>query len=307
MRALRALLALGSVTLLCPIGAYAVDGVNEINVTSIVAAGGYPFTIPVPGSYVLTGDLAPPPGTGALVAGADNIEIDLNGFTITSPPGPAATGIDSAGFTGLTVRRGVVQGFGIAGMIAGTNSKVIETKLSGNGAGVTAAVDCLVVMNTIAGNAGAPACRAALQDREQHHREQRRLRDRRRCECDRAQPDRRQRGRRHLRVRSQHDPAERDQREHGVRDLRRRAAATRRRFRLRPYRHARTSSATRSATRLRVAVGGRGIRIRMPVADHRQHGQRQFRQRHVLWRCLRGERERRSTGTIWAPCRAPAE
>ena len=91
------------------------------------------------------------------MAGADNIEINLNGFTITSAPGPAATGIDSAGFTGLVVRRGVYQGFGIRRSSPGTNSKVIETKLSGNGTGITGAFDCLIVMNTIVGNAGGTA------------------------------------------------------------------------------------------------------------------------------------------------------
>jgi Right handed beta helix region/Periplasmic copper-binding protein (NosD) len=156
MRMIRCLLVLAIVTILCPLGAVAVDGVNEINQTSILAAGGFPYTIPAPGSYVLTGDLTPPPGIGALVAGADNIEIDLNGFTIVSPPGPAATGIDSAGFVGLVVRRGVVQGFGGAAIIAGSDSKVIETKLSGNSSGVMSGVDCLIVMNTIVDNTFPP-------------------------------------------------------------------------------------------------------------------------------------------------------
>lgn len=154
MRALRILLALGSVTLLCTTGASAVDGVNEINNTSILAAGGYPYTIPAPGSYVLTGDLAPLPGVGALVAGAPNIEIDLNGFTIVSPGAGGAIGIDSAGFPGLVVRRGVITGFDGAAISAGDGSKVIETRLTGNGAGVASATNCLVVMNTIIGNTG---------------------------------------------------------------------------------------------------------------------------------------------------------
>src|SRR4029450_8007901 len=67
MRAHRVRLVLYFVTFLCPIGAAAVDGVNEINQPSILAAGGFPYTIPAPGSYVLTGDLTPPPGAGALV------------------------------------------------------------------------------------------------------------------------------------------------------------------------------------------------------------------------------------------------
>jgi len=154
MRALRILLALGSVTFLCTTGASAVDGVNEINATSIIAAGGYPYTIPAPGSYVLTGDLAPPPGVGALVAGAPNVEIDLNGFTIVSPGAGGAVGIDSAGFAGLVVRRGVVAGFAGAAISAGPESKVIETKLTGNGGGVAGGFTCLVVMNNIVSNTG---------------------------------------------------------------------------------------------------------------------------------------------------------
>ena len=118
MRVFRFLRVLGSVTILCPLAASAVDGVNEINQTSILAGGGFPHTITAPGSYRLTGDLAPPVAIGALVAGADNIEIDLNGFTIVSPGGGGANGIDSAGFTGLVVRRGVVQGFGGAAILS---------------------------------------------------------------------------------------------------------------------------------------------------------------------------------------------
>jgi hypothetical protein len=153
MRALRIFLALGTVTILCPLAAQAVDGVNEISQTSILAAGGFPYTIPAPGSYVLTSDLAPPLGVGALSAGADNIEINLNGFTIVSPGG-GGTGIDSAGFSGLTVRRGVVQGFGGAGIVPGTNSKVFEMKVTGNGLGVIGGFQCLVVMSVVTGNLG---------------------------------------------------------------------------------------------------------------------------------------------------------
>src|SRR5262249_16414489 len=152
MRALGILLALGFVTFLCSSGALAVDGVNEINHTSIVAAGGYPYSIAAKGSYRLTGDLTPPGGTPALVAGADNIEIDLNGFTIVSPGGGAVNGIDSAGFSGLVVRNGVVHGFGGAGIVAGSDSKVIETKLTGNGSGISGASNCLIVSNSIACN-----------------------------------------------------------------------------------------------------------------------------------------------------------
>jgi hypothetical protein len=152
MLALRAICTL-FVTVLLPLGAVAIDGVNEINATSIAAAGGYPYVIPAPGSYVLTGDLAPPPGIGALVLAAENVTIDLNGFTITSPGAGGAIGIDSAGFAGLVVRNGTVQGFGGPAIVAGFGSKVIETKLTMNGDGVIGGNGCLIVMNTIRDNA----------------------------------------------------------------------------------------------------------------------------------------------------------
>ena len=154
MSVLRMLLVLGTVTVLCPVGAHAVDGVNEINDTSITAAGGYPYTIPASGSYVLTGNLTPPVAIGALVLGAANVEIDLNGFAITGAGGGGAIGIDSAGFGNLTVRGGTVEGFGGAAIAASTGSKVIETSLIGNGAGITGGSDCLIVMNTIGANGG---------------------------------------------------------------------------------------------------------------------------------------------------------
>jgi hypothetical protein len=142
------------VTVMCPFAARAVDGVNEINQTSILAAGGFPYTIPVSGSYVLTSNLAPPGAIGALVLGASNIDIDLNGFAITSTGGGGAIGIDSAGFGNLTVTDGTVEGFGGAAIAASTGSKVIETSLIGNGAGIAGGSDCLIVMNTIGANAG---------------------------------------------------------------------------------------------------------------------------------------------------------
>jgi len=156
MRSARILtLALGLTLLLGAGSAHAVDGVTEINGTSIAAAGGYPFLLPAAGSYVLTGNLAPPPGIPALIAGADDIEIDLNGFEILSPGGGAPFGIDSAGFTGLSVRNGSIRGFDAGpAIMLGPEGRVTETKLRFNGAGIDGGFNCLVVMNVIVGNTG---------------------------------------------------------------------------------------------------------------------------------------------------------
>ena len=156
MRSHRILIAFGVVTFLCPTAALAVDGVIEINATSIIAAGGYPYTIPAPGSYALTGNLAPPAGAAAIVIGAANVELDLNGFTITSPGGGGPNGIDAAGNIGLTVRRGAVTGFGGTGILLGPDSKVIEMRVATNGTGIGGGGGtCLIVMSVITGNTGA--------------------------------------------------------------------------------------------------------------------------------------------------------
>ena len=61
-------------------GARAVDGVIEINDASILAAGGYPGQIALPGSYVLTGNLTPPPGKDILTV-EPLPELKLKGFS----------------------------------------------------------------------------------------------------------------------------------------------------------------------------------------------------------------------------------
>jgi hypothetical protein len=70
--------------------AHAVDGTIEINQTAALRGGittsdaaGFPVTIDAPGSYRLTGNLTVPnQNTDAIVVDADDVTIDLGGFTI---------------------------------------------------------------------------------------------------------------------------------------------------------------------------------------------------------------------------------
>lgn len=146
--------AMGLAQLFSASASHGVDGVIEINNASILAAGGYPFFIGVPGSYVLTGDLTPPPFASALlVAGPPNVEIDLNGFAISTVfPVFGVEGISAAGSIGLTVRGGVIEGFGGAGIAAGSDAKIFQNRISGNGAGITGVFQCLIVENVVTGN-----------------------------------------------------------------------------------------------------------------------------------------------------------
>ena len=103
--AIVAAMALG----LLPQTSAAVDGVVEINQTSALFGGitpsdlpGFPVTLDQPGSYRLTGNLdlsgEPIPGNvNAVEIKADDVSLDLNGFSITGttscstdPAGPTA-------------------------------------------------------------------------------------------------------------------------------------------------------------------------------------------------------------------------
>src|SRR5712692_4005736 len=72
---------------------YAVDGVVLIDQNRALAGGvtpgdapGFPVTISVPGSYRLSGNLTvPDANTTAIQVTADNVTLDLNGFSIIGP------------------------------------------------------------------------------------------------------------------------------------------------------------------------------------------------------------------------------
>jgi parallel beta-helix repeat protein len=112
--------------------AYAVDGVLEINQACAVNTGcfsgdtaGFPVDLNQAGSYRLTSNLTVNENTRAITVGADNVTIDLNGFSIlgpvacSAPPvscAPAGTGsgivAGSDQHTNTTVRNGTIQGMG---------------------------------------------------------------------------------------------------------------------------------------------------------------------------------------------------
>jgi len=143
--------------------ARAVDGVLELNEASILAAGGYPGLIVAPGSYVLTGNLAPPPGINGINIIAPDVTLDLNGFEIVGSGG-GAIGVDNLGGPGLTVRNGSITGFGI-GIVGGATAKIFHVHAGSNtGTGISGS-GCLIVESTVAGNAiGIQADRCKLEN-----------------------------------------------------------------------------------------------------------------------------------------------
>lgn len=91
-----------------------------VGVAALGASGALPTSAATPltcGTVVttsvsLTTDLSCPSGDG-LVAGADNIVIDLKGHTLTGPgPVPGGAGVRVFGHSGVEVRNGSITGFG---------------------------------------------------------------------------------------------------------------------------------------------------------------------------------------------------
>jgi parallel beta-helix repeat protein len=152
--------------------AFAVDGVIEINQA---ITGGTAYSITAPGTYRLTSNLFLNSGTGfngnginvnypcdptqngALACG---VTIDLNGFSISAPPGPH-TGI-LAGFgttkgstpppvqPDVTILNGTISGFAY-GIIAGNDARVEGVHADNNGAGAGIQVgDSSVILNSTA-------------------------------------------------------------------------------------------------------------------------------------------------------------
>ena len=108
-----------------------------------------PFTITSAGSYYLTGNLTQPllgGGGGGIDINTDNVTIDLMGFTIFGASTNPFTGVTSnvdddgiqfTGRSGVTIKNGVVSGFGRAGIYssssAGKGNSVEDIKVLGNG------------------------------------------------------------------------------------------------------------------------------------------------------------------------------
>ncbi len=132
----------GLLTVGLAVPALAVDGVIEINQARALAGGvsvgdfpGYPINLTVSGSYRLTSDLAGALNNDAIVVGADDVTIDLNGFTIYGGGGLVNDGISLAGQKNVEIRNGTIRGFTRNGIFSNINThyvRVIGVRAIGN-------------------------------------------------------------------------------------------------------------------------------------------------------------------------------
>jgi len=130
-------------------GLYAVDGVVLINQASALAGNmtpgdvpGFPVTISQAGSYRLTGNLTVPDvNTTAILITAENVTLDLNGFTISGPNvctfdgtacqqangvGVQAGVFGTPGPRGVRVSDGTVRGMGSHGIFLNGAACAVE-------------------------------------------------------------------------------------------------------------------------------------------------------------------------------------
>ena len=115
--------------------AWAVDGEILINQSIVMAAGGFPYQITQTGSYKLSGNLVVTTGVGGIEIIAQNVTVDLNGFTISSNVTTGqSVGIANAN-NGTTVRNGTISGFNTAVGLGGTSNIIEEIKVVGSGTG----------------------------------------------------------------------------------------------------------------------------------------------------------------------------
>ena len=104
--------------------------------TEIDSTGGFPVTITDPGSYILTENLDVV-GTNGIVISADDVYLDLNGFTISGDGSGNYGGITGSGTPDrTTVVDGTILGFGGWGIALGFDSRVEGVVSVSNGDGL---------------------------------------------------------------------------------------------------------------------------------------------------------------------------
>lgn len=137
---------------------------------------GATFIISAPGSYYLTGNFAGETGKHGIFVNADNVTIDLNGFTMTGPGSNSAIAMPFPPTTpeNTTLRNGTITNWGFAvtlreraraegltivrnvfdGLSTGNGSLVVDCVVSNNGQNGMGAGAGSVVRSSLASNNG---------------------------------------------------------------------------------------------------------------------------------------------------------
>lgn len=139
------------------------EGVIEINQALVLEGGvtpgddpGFPVTIDTPGSYALTGNLTVASDVSAVEIAADNVALDLAGFSVrgsgggTDVPGVSVR-FDPVGRAQAEVRNGFVEDFSGWAVLLGTRGQVLDLRVR-NSDGIRVTGAGLVRGNTMISN-----------------------------------------------------------------------------------------------------------------------------------------------------------
>jgi Right handed beta helix region len=123
-----------------------IEARTPVDVTHTPGDASNLFIISQPGSYYLTGNIIGASGQNGIKVGANDVSLDLNGFTMTGAGG-ATKGVDCIASTPIHVRvfNGQVKNWGAYGVIVYRNSTVDHVIASGNnGVGIGADANSVV-------------------------------------------------------------------------------------------------------------------------------------------------------------------
>ena len=134
--------------------ALALDGQGTIAQTSTTV---FPIRITAAGSYVVTTNIVPASTTvDAIDVNANNVSINLNGFSIIGRGSGSGVGINGASHASISVTNGTVTSMGSRGVLLGNNALVKGVNAISNGSdGIAAGNNSEVDNCGASSNAGA--------------------------------------------------------------------------------------------------------------------------------------------------------
>ncbi len=142
-----------SAPVVTPLGTPALLPLVSVGCDARTRIASLPYTISSPGSYVVAGALTGASGSSGITVAADDVTIDLNGFTLSGVAG-SAHGISGAG-QGVTVFGGTLRGWGQDGIhLTGSRIRLQDLTLASNGGAGLAVAGSGVVERLVAESNG---------------------------------------------------------------------------------------------------------------------------------------------------------